>query len=1040
MNVSAWSIRNPVPPIAIFLALVAVGFVSFMRLPVTRFPNIDVPFIIVTVTQPGSAPAEIMNQIGQPVENAISSVTGVKHITTTAVDSASTTMVEFAFETDTQKALNDVKDAVSRIRSDLPGSINEPIIQRLDVTGLPILTYAVTDPAMSVEELSYFIDDTVNRFLQGLPSVGDVRRIGGIDEQVNVNLDPERLASLDITAASVSQQLSATNINLGGGRGDLGSREYSIRALGSSASIDDLAALPIALSDGRSVRLDQLGTVRDGGAEIRSYASFDGEPVVAFQVLRSSGGSDTEAAANVTTAVEKLRAAYPQASFTLIDNQAKYTLGNYEQTMDTLYEGAALAVLVVFIFLRDWRATLIAGVALPLSIIPTFFVMNYLGFSLNQVSLLAVTLVTGILVDDAIVEIENIERHMAMGKGPYQASMEAADEIGLTVIAISSTIVAVFAPVSFMTGIAGQYFKQFGLTVAIAVLFSLAVARFVTPMMTAYLLSDKKKHGEKRDGWLMRNYLGFLRSTLRWRWITLLFSLAFFAVSIWSATLLPKAFIPNIDDGRSTLSVELPPGARIEDNEAVTRAIRTRLEAMPEVADVLIAGGGAPGATSSEGGNPTKASIYIFFTPKDERQLDKLQLQGKIEQAIADIPDIRTYFANDNGQRAVQISLLGEDSGSVERYANDLVGKIANLGIVKNVTSGASLMRPEIQISPKPEIAAQLGVTANSIATTIRVATIGDTESRLAKFNRGNRQVPIMVRLNAAARNDLQQLGNQKVAAANGKTVPLGVVTNIKLGQGPTTLERYDRRDRVTIGADLPAGVPLGTALDAIYSLPEVANPPDGIIVQRSGDAEVMNDVFTSFGLALGAGVLMVFAVLVLLFGSFITPTTVLLSLPLSIGGAILALYFANDAISLPVVIGFLMLMGIVTKNAIMLVEFAVMREAEGVRRFDAIIDAAHKRARPIVMTTIAMIAGMVPSALGIGAGGEFRSPMAVAVIGGLIVSTALSLVFIPTLHSLVEGAGSRIGRRLRRLINETPEGEKRGHGGHGRVEAQPAE
>ncbi|RYE84766.1 MAG: efflux RND transporter permease subunit, partial [Hyphomicrobiales bacterium] len=654
---------------------------------------------------------------------------------------------------------------VTRVRSDLPASVEEPIVQRLDVTGLPIVTYSVTDPNRTIAELSHFVDDDVARELQGLNSVGDVRRVGGIDEQINVDLDPARLASLGITAAEVSQQLSATNINLGSGRGDLGSREFSIRALGSSLSVADLAALPIVSSEGRSVRLDQIGRINDGGAEIRSYASFDGEPIVAFQILRSTGGSDTEAADSAYAAVEKLKGLYPEVTFAKIDDVSVYTRGNYEQTMDTLFEGAALAVVVVFLFLRDWRATLIAGVALPLSVIPTFFMMWVLDFSLNGISLLAVTLVTGILVDDAIVEIENIERHMAMGKSPYKASMEAADEIGLTVVAISSTIVAVFAPVSFMSGIAGQYFRQFGLTVAIAVLFSLAVARFLTPMMTAYFLKDRG-HGQRPDGFVMRNYLRILRWTLRWRWITLGLGLAFFAVSIWSATLLPTGFLPEEDNGRSALSVELPPGSQVEDNMRVTSAIAEKLQAIPEVADVLITGGNGPGGGSVA--DPTQAVISLYYVPKAERSLGKYQIEAKIEDAIAGIPDIRTYFANDGGQRAIVLSILGEDQGKVDAYARDLVDAIAALGSVKNVTSGASLMRPEIQITPKGDVAAELGVTANAIAETIRVATIGDVEARLAKFNRGDRQVPIMVRLNDDARRDLSNLSNQMVPRTGG--------------------------------------------------------------------------------------------------------------------------------------------------------------------------------------------------------------------------------------------------------------------------------
>ena len=991
MNMSTWAIRKPVPPIALFLVLCVVGLVSFFRLPITQFPNIDLPIVQIRVVQPGAAPSELTNQVTKPIENAVANVTGVKRVTSTASDSSVFVLVEFQLKTDTDRALNDIKDAVTGVRDELPDSVQEPVVSRLDVTGVPIVTYAVSDDTRSIEDLSYFVDDVLIGELQGLDGVGEATRLGGADREIRVELEPDRLVALGITANEVSERLRATNIDLGGGRGTLAGQEYTIRALGSVDTLEALAATELSLADGRTIRLDALGSVEDGAAEVRSFALFDGRPVVAFGVKRSSGASDLTAGNSVKDKLAELTERYPDVKVQLIDDSTVYTEGNYSSAMTTLYEGAALAIIVVFIFLKDWRATLITAVALPLSIIPTFFVMDWLGFSLNTVSLLGITLVTGILVDDAIVEIENIVRHIHMGKPAYEASEEAAGEIGLTVIAISFTIVAVFAPVSFMSGIAGQYFKQFGLTVAVAVLFSLLVARIITPMMAAYFMRDAAGHVEKADGAVMRTYLTVLGWTLRNRAVTLLGGLAIFALSIFSATLLPSEFVPVADEGRATVSVELPPGSTVADRQRVAREVSLRIGEIPEVRGVFV-----------DGGFETTANVTVNLGPKNTRERSSQTIQREIETLLADTPDVKLTYLNEGGQRDVQVAVLGEDGEAVANAARRLADEMRTVGSIRNVSTSASSARPEIRIVPKPELAAELGVTASAIASTVRVATLGDTGANLAKFNAGDRQLPITVRMKASVRDDLFEMANLRIPTGSGDSVPLGTVATVSFAEGPGEIKREDRKRLITVEADLAPGVPLGDALEAVQALPIALDMPDGTEIQRAGDAEVMGEVFESFALAMGAGILLVYVVLVLLFSSFVTPITILLSLPLAVGGAIFALYVTNHSIGLSVVIGFLMLMGIVTKNAIMLVEFALEAMKEGAPKHHAMLDAGHKRARPIIMTTIAMTAGMVPSALAFGTGGEFRAPMAIAVIGGLLVSTLLSLLFVPSLFSVV--------------------------------------
>jgi hydrophobe/amphiphile efflux-1 (HAE1) family protein len=1019
MNISAWSIRRPIPSIVLFLVLMALGLISFYGLGVTRFPNVDIPIVTIEVTQSGAAPIELETQVTKRIEDSVAGVSNVKHIKSSITDGASKTTIEFQLGTNTDRAVNDVKDAVSKVRQELPRTINEPIIQRLDIEGLPIVVYGAAAPSMTLEELSWYIDDTVARKLQGVRGVAQVVRLGGVKREIRVSLNPERLLALGVTAGEVNQQLRATNTDLAGGRGEIGGAEQSIRALASAGTVERLAATSITLPGGRKVRLDQLGQVTDAAQERRTFAKLDGRDVVAFTVVRAKGQSDLAVAQRVAAAVEALAAADPRVSYEKIDSSVDFTIGNYQSAMHTLLEGAALAILVVFLFLRDWRATLISAIALPLSIFPTFWAMQALGFSLNMVSLLAITLVTGILVDDAIVEIENIVRHMRMGKSAYRASLEAADEIGLAVIAITFTIVAVFVPVSFMDGIAGQYFRQFGLTVAAAVLISLLVARLITPMISAYFL---RPHDSKdREGLLMRMYLRVIGWTARHYYGTLIAGFVVFALSIGSVFLLPSGFLPAEDTGRSIFAFELPPGAQLGDTEVITDRAEAVLRRHPEVRSVFINGGRILGETGGAE-EVRKATVTIHYSPREEREVSQRQLEQTISAELREIPDIRTWVMKENGARSFSIEVTGTANDKVIETAQQLASDIRTVPLLANVVNGAALDRPEIQITPRPVIAAELGVSTESLSDVIRIATLGDVDANLAKFNAPDRQVPIRVQFDEQARASLQTLQNLKVKTGRGDAVPLITVADIKMGKGPSSIERYDRLRRVAIGADLVGTDALGAALSAVYQLPTAKSLPQGVVLRESGDVEVMTETFTGFGYAMGAGVMMVYSVLVILFGSFVQPVTILLSLPLSIGGAIFALLLTGRPISLPVFIGFLMLMGIVTKNAIMIVDFAIEEQRRGSPRRIAIIEAGRKRARPIVMTTIAMVGGMFPSALAFGAGGEFRSPMAIAVIGGLLVSTLLSLLFVPAFYLVMDDVGGVFHRLFGRFVGPKDE------------------
>ena len=1026
LNISAWSIRNPLPSVVFSIILLALGWLSFSKLAVTRLPSADIPVISVAVGQFGAAPAELESQVTKTIEDGVSGVEGVRHIASSITDGLSVTTIEFALETNTDRALNDVKDAVTSVRGNLPQNVTEPLIQRVDVIGLPIVTYAAISPGKTPEQLSYFVDDVVKRALQGVRGVSQVERIGGVEREILVSLDPDRLQAAGLTAVNVSQSLRGTNVDLAGGRAEIGKNDQAIRTLAGAKTLNELAGTMIPLFSGGEMRLDDLGTVTDTIADRRTFARFNGEPVVALGIKRAKGASDVVVAGLVQKRIDALKVAYPDVDLKLIDTSVEFTKGNYDAAIETLFEGAILAVVIVLLFLRDIRATIIAAISLPLSIFPAFWAMDLLGFSLNMISFLAITLSTGILVDDAIVEIENIVRHMRMGKTPYRAALEAADEIGLAVIAISLTIIAIFAPASFMSGIAGQFFKQFGITVSVQVFFSLLAARFVTPVL-AYFLKDHA-HDDPPPGRPLQLYTGLVTWSVRHYFITVLIGVGIFAASIWSIVLLPQGYLPAQDAARSLLAMELPPGSQLAYTEKVTEEIVTRLRKRPEVESVFVDGGRVPPGLQEV----RRAALIINYTPKKKRKITQRQLELAIARDLENVPDIRYWFLDENGQRAVQLVVTGTDSNIVANVASELGNQMKRIPEIADVISETSLERPELRILPRADIAARLGVSTESLSKTIRVATIGDVGPALAKFDAGDRLVPIRVQLEDSARGDLHTLEELRVPLGeHGEKggVPLSVVADIKLDQGPTSINRYDRERKATVAADLVGTAALGDVTKKINNLPVMKSLPKNVKVGPSGDAEALKDLSAGFATAMTAGLMMVYAVLVLLFGTFLQPITILFSLPLSIGGAIGALLLTGKQLTIPVWIGMLMLMGIVTKNAIMLVEFAVESMREGKPRDEAIIDAGRKRARPIVMTTIAMVAGMMPSALAFGAGGEFRSPMALAVIGGLLFSTVLSLVFVPAMFMVMDDLGALIWRFGKRLVVSHAESEPPVHG-----------
>ena len=1051
MNFSAWAIRNPIAPILAFVLLMYLGYSSFNSLPITRFPNIDVPIVSISVSQSGAAPAELESQVTKEIEDAVAGISGVDHVTSTISDGVSNTAVMFMMDVPTNQAVQDTKDAIDRIRGDLPASVEEPIVSKVDVEGQAIQTFAVSSPGMTLEEISWFVDDTVKRALQGKSGIGRIDRYGGADREVRVELNDARLNSYGITASDVNNQLRKMNTDLGSGRGQVGGSEQAIRTLGDARSVEGLANTMIAMPNGRFVRLSELGKVTDTYEEPKSFSRFNSTPVVTFAVFRSKGASEVSVAETVGKTLTELREKNPDVSIELVDDSVYYTYGNYEAAIHTLLEGALLAVAVVMLFLRNWRATLISAMALPLSAIPTFWIMDLLGFSLNLVSFLALTLATGILVDDAIVEIENIARHIKMGKSPYRAAIEAADEIGLAVIATTFTIIAVFVPVSFMPGIPGQYFIQFGLTVAVSVFFSLMVARLITPLMAAYLMksSDGDGHHDDSDGRLMRGYTWLVSTTTRrWymRYATMLAAIGFVIGSVMLLMTVPGSFLPTEDASRIVLSVELPPDARLDDTDKTTEEIYARIKDLNGVAGIFVLGGASPKGDLEL----RRATITIMLAKLDHSLLNKVvndvfgripvigqylpklppagriipqaEIEKQVYAAVRSIPDVRILKLNDRGERDLSFNLLSKSDAALNSAVAMLEANLRNEPLLANVSPDGALPRPELLIRPRADQMSRLGIMTSQIADVVRVATIGDIDAALTKISLDDRQIPIRVQVDTNFRTDLAAIRNLKVQTASGALVPISTVADINYSEGPSSIKRYDRNRVVTMGADLPIGVALNTASDRFKEIAKETKLPAGVEFLESGDAEVQAEMEAGFGNAMLLGLMLVLVVLILLFKNIIQPFTILFSLPLAIGGVAIGLILTQNAMSMPVLIGILMLMGIVTKNAILLVDFAIEMMHRGMERTEAMIEAGRKRARPIIMTSIAMSAGMLPSALGVGEGGSFRAPMAIAVIGGIIVSTVISLVVVPAFFLIMDDLSRLLGKIFGRFVGKKDE------------------
>ncbi len=1027
-GISSWAIRNPVPVAILFIALVLTGMIAYGGLPVKQYPNVQFPLVTITVTQNGAAPSEMETQITRPVEDAMSGVTGVKNIFSSVSQGVSVTSIEFDLGQDLQKKKDDVQSRVDQLRSVLPREIDEPTVTRVELDSQPILTYAVEAPAMTDAQLSWFIDDTVARTVQAAPGVSQTSRVGGANREINIVVDPNKLTARGLTAASVNAALRGFDVDAAGGRVSVGGREQTLRILGAVNTLEALQNLTIPTGQGRFVKLSDVAQIGDGASEPRGFARFNNRPVVGFQVMKTRDSSDVAVDDGVVAVLAKLQKATPGVKFVRIFTSVDETRASFEATKHVLLEGMLLAAIVVFVFLRDWRSTLITAFAMPVSLIPTFFIMNLFGFSLNVVTLLALTLVVGILVDDAIVEIENIEKRVAQGMRPYQASIMGADAIGLAVVATTMAIVVVFTPVSFMGGMPGQFFREFGLTVSVAVLFSLVVARLLTPLMAAYLLKPATEIHPRKP------FEGFYRRALEWaldhRIVSLVAGGVLFVLSVLLVPLLPTGFQPAGDPDYIYIKIQGPPGATAADMENSARRVTNIFEGRQGVRGVFTQVGstaatGNVGFGGGGGGSDLREGTVIVLL-QEKRSVTGDDVKNATRQMLRTIPDARITFLDFQGGAGIEQVLTSDDPVALQAASAELEKQMRSLSIIADPRPSIPPVGPELIIRPRPADAARLGVSVDSIAQVARIATIGDIDANVAKLTDGERRIPVRIRLSADTRADLAQIRALRVPTANGGLTTLDAVADITFQAGPARINRLNRKRELTIQAELNGSVQ-GPAAKAIANLPIMKHLPPGVGPAERGQLQAMKELFGNFGMALFAGVAMIYGVLVLLFRSFFKPVIILSALPLAVGGAFIGLLAFKLSLSIPSLIGFLMLLGLAAKNSILLVEYAIEREREGMGQRESLIEACRERARPIVMTTMAMAAGMLPTAFALEKGAEFRQPMAVAVIGGLITSTLLSLVLVPVVYEFVDDFENWLKPRLARLVTPREAPEPRG-------------
>ena len=1026
MFISDTAIKRPVLTIVAMLILVVFGIVALLQLDTDEFPEIDAPIVVVAIPYPGASPDVVEREVIEPIEEVISGISGVDRMTSSSLDSFGNIIVEFVFEKDPQQATQEIRDEISGIRNELPPEMEEPILTRFDPQDQPIVSLTLSSPGLTGAELTRMADPEITRRFRGIPGVASVDLVGGIERELVVEIRPRDLQATGVSVAQVVQSLQAQNLASPVGRLEGDMQERTIRLKGRLDAAADFKDLVVSQWAGRIIRLGDIADVRDATEEPRSFALYDAEEAVGINIIKSSGYSTTAVAEDIRAQVERIQTTLPAGvRLRVVRDSGVRVANSVAGVQETLLEGAALTVVVVFLFLNSWRSTVITGLALPVSVLASFIVVWMFGFTLNTMSLLGLSLAIGVLIDDAIVVRENIVRHVEMGKGHYEAAFEGTNEIGLAVTATTMSIVVVFLPVAFITGIAGQWFKPFALTIACSVLVSLFVSFSLDPMLSAYW-PDPDTPMERRsfisrmlgrfNRWFDRRAEGY-KGVIAWALDHRLAMVGLAMVSFVAALALPyyglvgAGFTPVTDESEFTIALETPAGSNLAYTrlkaEEVARLARTRPEVIYTYASV-----GGQGEAVDEG------SVFVKLKPKNERTRSQSDVVADIRGDLVRLGGVDSSISvgfND-GQKQIMLQLQGDDAAELSRIADAILREVRQVPGAVDTGLSTKGQKPELDVQLDRALAGSLGVTVGQVAQALRPAFAGIDVGDWVDPSGETRDVTI--RLARESRTNIADLESMPLVVNSGEgtaTIPLGQVARVSPAVGPARLDHLDRERVITIEANTD-GRPLNEVSNAIIERVRANVPlPPGYTLTEGGETESQTEIFTQMIIALGVAVMLMYFVLVIQFGSFLEPFSILLSLPLSLIGVMLGLAIAGETLNIMSMIGVILLMGIVAKNAILLIDFAKWSEEKGMDRREALIQAGRVRLRPILMTTFALIAGMIPVALGGGEGGDFRAPLGIAVIGGVITSTLLTLLVIPTVYEILADARDWLGAKFSR-------------------------
>jgi hydrophobe/amphiphile efflux-1 (HAE1) family protein len=1030
MKLADVSIRRPVFATMMIMALVVLGLFSLVKLNVDLYPDVDIPYVIITTILPGAGPEQIESDLTKKIEDAVNSVEGVDWLQSYSQEGVSIVVIAFKLEIDGKVAAQDVREKIAAIRGDLPLEVEDPIIQRYDPASFPIMSLTVSGNK-SEKEITELTKTSIRKRLENIPGVGAVNLVGGSEREIQIEVDAARLRAFNLSIQDVILNTGSQNVEIPGGNLTEGSRQVLLRTMGKYKNVDDFNKVIVATPQGKPIYLSDVAKVVDGVKEQKSLTRVNGNIAVGLDIIKQSGSNTVQVANEVNKQLEKLKSEIPSDIniFLAQDNSVFIKDSINDVLFDILY-GGLLAILVIYLFLANFRATIISGLALPSSIIASFIIMYALNFTLNMMSLLALSLAVGLLIDDAIVVIENIYRHMSQGETPMEAAKSASQEIGLAVMATTFTVVAVFVPVAFMPGIVGRFFYQFGITISVAVLVSLFVAFTLTPMLSSRWL-NREDEALSKEGNILQKILYYFnhffnilnqkyKTALAWSLNhrkTIVFGAIFiFVISFFIMGMLGSQFFPETDRNEFMIEVKAAPGSSLQQTGNLCSQIEKILRERKEVKTVL--------TTIGSGNNPvTTGTILVKLMNKKERSKSDKEMMAEIRNQLKYLAGgdfsftVQTMGGN---EKPILLSVRGEDLNKLSEIAEKVEAIVKSTRGTVDVENSLEISKPEVRVQIDREKASDLGVNPYLIASSIRSMVDGYVAT---KFQQGDEQYDVRVRLQKSDRtrigdiNSLTFKSNKDRQDGSHLIVPLGDVAVITEGTGPSQINRYAKQKEIRIGANLSERL-LGEALSDIRKRITDINLEPGYAIEVVGEGQQQEESFANMLLSLILAIVFVYIVLAAQFDSFVYPFSIMLALPMSIIGAVIFLLIFGSSISVISLIGIIMLMGLVTKNGILLVDYTNVLREKGLSRFDALIKAGPTRLRPILMTTFAMIFGMMPVALALGEGSEFRSPMGQAVIGGLITSTLLTLFIVPVVYTILDDLSiKKIFTLFRKLI-----------------------